>query len=685
MNKVEQFFWNFGKKIENVIISVVFLFIFKVIVNLESSVFYLALNEVLILFTISTITVYFYDLLKYRITNPISILINTGIFNAIIFLFGSLGTNIPESIINQNEKSIFFDFISIIITLIIIFAISYIFAVLRSFIGLWQKKDTGGMFNIMIYFFIGYGTSYTLYYYTKDFDYVKNAFLVVSIILIMVNSIRVAWIAFLRKKQKLIVLWLSIFLTVIFIINSTLSYDSNSAKELEKFSPLLLATIQILMIFGAVYFGFVFFTTLFHMPTAEAFDRKTQELSSLMDLNSLMTQVFDFKELAISITDITNKVCNADSSWLITYNKDRLEINATANIDIEEAKFINKLIIEKEIEKVKDVSLLEEETIKGIDTQINFKNLAISPLKVQNNVKGYLVAGRKSSISFDDDEKKAISSFGDYAAIALENAKLFKESLEKERMEKELDLAREVQYKLLPINIPQFNNLEIAATFIPAFEVGGDYYDFFRINDNLMGFIVADVSGKGISSAFIMAEIKGVFQSLTGLLTKPYDILCKANEILSKSLDKKNFITATFGTIELDAGKINIVRGGHTPILYCDKQKIDVLTPKGIGLGLDSGEKFTKNLKELEFYLKNDDILVLFSDGITESKNERLEDYGINRLTNVIRANCNNPIDEIANKIMAEVSLFSQGYKQHDDITLVIFKWKLTNNHREKN
>ncbi|HPN37869.1 MAG TPA: SpoIIE family protein phosphatase [Melioribacteraceae bacterium] len=687
MNKVEQLFWDLGKKIENIIIMVVVLFIFKVLFNIENSIVYLIVNEIIVLLTFGIITVYFTDLLKYKITSPISVIINTGIFNAIIFFFGSLATKMPDSPLELHaNKGIFYEFITTVITLVVIFAVAYIFAVLRSLFSLWQKKDNSVMFNIMIYFIMASAFSATLYHYTSNYDYIKNAFLVVSIILVMINSIRVAWIAFLTKKQKLSILALSVIMLIIFIINATLSFDSNAAEELQLFSPALLTCVQLIMIYGGIYFGFVFFTTLFHLPTAEAFDRKSQELSSMMDLNSLMTQVFDFKELAETITTITNKVCNSDSSWLLTINDKKPVLNASANISIEEANIITKLLLGSENEHPTEFIIFEEDDLSKYSVNyINFRSIAIAPLGVQGKINGYLVAGRKEGLSFDEDDKKAITSFGDYAAISLENAKLFKESLEKERMEKELDLAREVQYKLLPIKTPKFNNIEIVATFIPAFEVGGDYYDFFKIKENLMGFIVADVSGKGISSAFIMAEIKGVFQSLSGLLIKPYDILCKANEILCSSLDKKSFITATYGIIELDTGKITVARAGHTPILYCNKQKIDVLTPKGIGLGLDCGEKFRKNLKELEFYLKNDDILVLFSDGITESKNDTLEDFGMNRLTDVIRANCDKQIEVIANKIMSEVSMFSQDYRQHDDITLVIFKWNFNNKSSEIN
>ncbi|HEX2961961.1 MAG TPA: GAF domain-containing SpoIIE family protein phosphatase, partial [Ignavibacteriales bacterium] len=430
-----------------------------------------------------------------------------------------------------------------------------------------------------------------------------------------------------------------------------------------------------------IYFSVVFFTTLFHMPTAEAFDRKAQEVSSLMDLSRLMTQVFDFKELAETVTDITIKVCNSDSAWLVSGENGELNLNAVKNIGYVEADKITSTLSRKyglkNIKNVKTISLdqLKHKDPSTEEFSTDFRLLAVSPLKVHDEVNGYLIAARKSEDPFDDDDQKSIGAFADYAAVAIENAKLLAESLEKERMEKELDVAREIQYKILPDKTPELENMKVSALFVPAFEVGGDYYDFFRLTGDRLGFVIADVSGKGIPAAFIMAEVKGIFESLARLIDSPKEVLVKANQVLRHSLDKKSFVTVEYGIIDTKTGTLFFSRAGHSPVLLVRNGTIEELKPCGMGLGLDFSPNFANSLEEVEIKLKENDILLLYTDGIPESKNAFLEDFGYERFNKVILENLDAPIDLISKRIMKEVAVFSQGKPQHDDITLVIFKW----------
>ena len=271
---------------------------------------------------------------------------------------------------------------------------------------------------------------------------------------------------------------------------------------------------------------------------------------------------------------------------------------------------------------------------------------------------------------------KAIQAFADYAAIAIENAILIEESLEKERLESELKVAREIQYKILPNHVPQFDNLKISSIFVPAFEVGGDYYDFFSLNDSKLGFVIADVSGKGISAAFIMAEVKGIFESLSKLKDTPKELLIEVNKILKNSLEKKNFVTAIYGIFDCANSKLIIARAGHVPMFLCRNNSISKIIPNGIGLGIEKSDVFDNNLKEFEIELENDDVITLFTDGISEAKNKDLEEFGYSRLEKIIIEGSSLNVDELSRNIMKEVSIFSTEYQQHDDITLVLFKWK---------
>jgi serine phosphatase RsbU (regulator of sigma subunit) len=512
-----------------------------------------------------------------------------------------------------------------------------------------------------------------------DLSFIKTTFVIISIMLIVVNSIKISWIAFLLKKEKLSLLVLSVVISILFIVNIVNGSDSHiHGQVLLKFSSSLNQFMNLIMIYGIIYFSILFFTTLFHIPTAEAYDRKTQEISSLQYFSKLITQVLDFKELSETVTEIAVKVSNSDASWIIWLNQNESSSLANKNIGIIDANLISRFILTKVNRGIESKTILlnlEKFEERGKLGE-KFFSLAVSPIKTHNQVKGYLVAAKKNDFIFDDEDKNAVDTFSDYASIALENSRLLEESIEKERLEKELDVAREIQKKILPRTNPEFENLTISSLFIPAFEVGGDYYDFFELNNNKIGFVIADVSGKGISAAFIMAELKGIFESLSKTIDKPKDILVKANEILQRTLDRKSFVSAAYGVIDIDKATLTLSRAGHCPVLLIRDNVVQNIRPSGIGLGLNFTEHFFNTLEEVKLDLKEEDLIVLYTDGITEAKNKELDDFGNIEFEKILVENCTRHVDEISNKVISEVALFSQNISQHDDITLVILKWK---------
>ena len=675
---------NKTRKLENAIFVSIILFIVKIIVPSESSFTSAIISEIAVYFTLFLWTSYIIDFIHSRVDSPLSLILNAGILTALIFFILSIAKsffNSPPDFSNTGfVVSIFYS----LIAFVFIGALTYIFSTFRELFFLRQKRDPKTYFNIMVWFFTFAFFANLCLIVDPDIDYPKDAFFVVSIVLISINSLRVAWIAFLPKKQKLYLLIISTVLSVLFGLNFALITSESMLKSLLiNFSPGLQTLLALTMIYGAIYFGVIFFTALFHLPTAEAFDRKAEEVSSLMDLSKLITQVFDFKELADTITTITTKVCNSDSAWLVTNATGEYELSAVNNIGYVEADKITNALLVEESYNINEVKVVHKSSIKiNIRNDVRtfaFKSIAIAPLKVHNATKGFLFAARKQDYNFDDDEIKAIGAYADYAAVALENAKLIAESIEKERLEKELDVAREIQHKIVPSVVPEFEHLKISALFVPAFEVGGDYYDFFELHDDKLGFVVADVSGKGISAAFIMAEVKGIFETLSKLIESPKDLLIKANEILKNSLEKKNFVTAIYGIVDTKLGKLTFARVGHTPAIYLNNGKTTRLAPPGIGLGLDYGINFASTIKELEIELNNNDIIAFYSDGITEAKNSAKEDFGYERFENILMRNQNAELDELSKKIMQELTMYSQDTAQHDDITLVLFKWVFKN------
>lgn len=669
-----------ARGLENTILTSILLFLYNIVFPIHDTLILSFINEILVFAAFYFLFKYIHPFLSAKTDSPLTLVLNAGILAALIFFVISISVSLfGDLTITSENVNIFNSLFSIILIFVFLGASVYIFSTFRELFFLRQKKDPQTYFNTMLVFFSLSFFSNLLLKIDSDFDYPHDAFFVVSIVLICINSLRVSWIAFIVKKQKLYLLVISTVLAVLFGFDFGMLSETNTMRRLMvSFSPGLYTVFSLVMIYGMIYFGVIFFTTLFHLPTAEAFDRKAEEASSFMDLTKLITQVFDFKELADTVMNITTKVCNSYSAWLVTKKEDNYELNAVKNIAYVEADKLTKQLLDYEERELSRVQTIYYDSVTADLRTImgDLKSIAIAPLKVHEEISGFLFTARQNNVNYDEDEKKSLQAFADYAAVALENAKLLSESIEKERLEKELDVARDIQRKILPNHVPESKNLEVSALFIPAFEVGGDYYDFFRLDDNKLGFVVADVSGKGISAAFIMAEVKGIFESLSKIILQPSSLLTKANEILKDSLDKKSFVTVIYGVIDLEKGIVNFARAGHPPVIFSRKDKVERLQPNGIGIGLDYSSGFANTLKEMQIELANDDIIAFYSDGIPEAKNSRDEDFGYERFEGIIQQNRDKSLDQITSELMKDITTFTKDHAQHDDITLVLFKWK---------
>jgi serine phosphatase RsbU (regulator of sigma subunit) len=254
---------------------------------------------------------------------------------------------------------------------------------------------------------------------------------------------------------------------------------------------------------------------------------------------------------------------------------------------------------------------------------------------------------------------------------------LLRERGEKERLEEELRIARQIQMSLLPaqgtVTVP---GLRVAGLCIPAAEVGGDYYDLLPISDTRLGVLVADVSGKGTSAALYMAELKGLVLSLSRIYASPAKLLVEANRILAESMDRHSFITMTYAVLDTAEATMRYARAGHNPMIHLDAQtgRTHVLSPAGLGLGIDRGPRFEAILEEAVIPLRRDDVFLFFTDGLSEAMNGKSELFGEGRLRNIIESAEGRETDEIKDEILAEIRSFVGTSAPHDDMTLVVLK-----------
>ncbi|MCP4147198.1 MAG: SpoIIE family protein phosphatase [bacterium] len=247
---------------------------------------------------------------------------------------------------------------------------------------------------------------------------------------------------------------------------------------------------------------------------------------------------------------------------------------------------------------------------------------------------------------------------------------------EKERMYKELEIARSVQMRFLPHKVPDFPNLEIVSLCQPAMEVGGDYYDFIQMDDRHMSVLIGDVSGKGVSAAFYMTMVKGIIKTLAKSNRQPADLLAQANEIFYENAPRNVFITIIYGIFDLKEKVLTFASAGHNPLILLrhSKGKTEMVNPRGIALGLNHGKKYKSIIEEQCIPIEEGDLFVFYTDGVSESMNMQQEIFGEERLCEVIEKSANLPPRAIQRYIMEAVATFSGKAPQHDDFTMVVVK-----------
>ena len=247
---------------------------------------------------------------------------------------------------------------------------------------------------------------------------------------------------------------------------------------------------------------------------------------------------------------------------------------------------------------------------------------------------------------------------------------------ERQRMKLELDFARRAQLKMLPQTLPEATGLDIAAFSEPAREVGGDYFDFFHLSDDTLGFAVGDVSGKGISAALYMTLLKGSLQSQASLNTSPKDLLSHTNRTFFKSAERTTFVTLLYGVIDLRNNTLTFARAGHNPILIYrpHSHMLYFLKPPGIGIGLEQGAVFDRVLEQETFALQRGDIIIVYTDGLTEARNMRDEEFGEERLNELIKSQPIASAEELIQRIKNGYFSFTGRADPHDDLTCLVIR-----------
>jgi sigma-B regulation protein RsbU (phosphoserine phosphatase) len=408
-------------------------------------------------------------------------------------------------------------------------------------------------------------------------------------------------------------------------------------------------------------------------------------LSTLYEISQTINSTLDLKEVLELVMDQVIAVTGAERGFLMLRSGGgEMVFRVARGIDrqeVEDPRFqVSRSVVERVAQTGQPVltdNAIEDARFSGMQSiQIKgLRSILCVPLQVKERTIGLVyVDNRLQTGIFGREDLNLLVAFGSQAGIAIENARLYQVAVEKGRMERELQMAREIQRSLLPAEPPHFPGYELAADWRAAREVAGDFYDFIECAEkDQLGVLIADVSDKGAPAAIFMAVARSLIRGNAASANSPREAIQRANRQIVADSRAGMFVTAFYLLLTPNSGRVRYVNAGHNlPLLVRAGGRVEELKKGGMALGW-----FEENpLVERELTLESGDLLVLYTDGVTEACNIRQEEFGLRRLWKLV-ATCHNiPAPVVLKRINKAVSDFAGEAAAADDITLVVLRRK---------
>jgi phosphoserine phosphatase RsbU/P len=299
----------------------------------------------------------------------------------------------------------------------------------------------------------------------------------------------------------------------------------------------------------------------------------------------------------------------------------------------------------------------------------------ILPISRQNDIEAIVCLGNKlSKQEFTINDIQFLESLTNLTVISLDNISLFNEFLNKQKIESELKIAREIQLALLPDKTPEIKGYSLSGYNIPAQQIGGDYYDIIKLTETKFAFVIADVSGKGTPASLLMASIQSAVHSFLKFYNEEFsieDVTLKLNQLIYSNTNSEKFITFFWGILDTEKSTFRYVNAGHNPPFLVNDTKNVLLDKGGLILGiLETGLTYESD----EIILEKGDFLLMYTDGVSEAKNDRNEEFSDARILKLLKNNISASAESLKDILTIEVKQFSEGCTQFDDITIIALK-----------
>jgi sigma-B regulation protein RsbU (phosphoserine phosphatase) len=399
-------------------------------------------------------------------------------------------------------------------------------------------------------------------------------------------------------------------------------------------------------------------------------DKKIQELNTLFELSKEFNLVLDGQKVLRLLTfsllgqiGVNRYAICLLEDGVMKIMMSRIEELPEVLKSIRMMSELKNPMLTQEMRKVKNYAIGAEQ-LESVGVR------AVVPMQVQNTTKGLILLGeRLHGGAYGKADLEFVYSLGNLAIISVENARLFRETLEKQRLEDELRLAREIQQGLLPQTLPEIPGLDISAVNVSSKQVGGDYYDFVQRSDQEYVVAIGDVSGKGAPAALLMANVQAALRALAPMDYTLPEATARMNDLTFMNTGGDKFITFFWGVIDSKTKRLRYVNAGHNPpFLMRANGAVERLTVGGLILGV---MKTKMPYEESEVTLSQGDTLFLFTDGVSEAMNEKEEDFTEERLERILREVSGKSASEIVRHVKTAVEIYEGNAPQSDDITMM--------------
>lgn len=400
-------------------------------------------------------------------------------------------------------------------------------------------------------------------------------------------------------------------------------------------------------------------------------DSKVQELNTLFELSREMNTTFDEQLILRTLSYALMGQLRVMRFAVFTFDGRTLHPVLVKLPGFKPHNRHHKMLM-----KFDEAKVFDDENIPGNAAERWLHGLGIRtivPMRTQHQTRGVLCLGeRVGAVGFDETEQEFVAALANITISALENARLVKETIEKEQLEKELSLARTIQKGLLPSKLPTPPGYEIAAINESSLQVGGDYYDVIPLSPHRFAFAIGDVSGKGIPASLLMANVQAAWRTIVPLELPLEEATMRINTLVYSNTSADKFITFFWGILDTEHHTVTYINAGHNPPYFVAANgSITALTEGGMILGVLST---VPPYRCKTIALQAGDMIVSYTDGVNEALSKNMEEFGDDRLQNTCRKLASESAEAVVEKIKKDILAFTRGAKQSDDITMLVLR-----------